>query len=324
MVLVWVGVIILTFIIANVVPRDPVRLRLGPRATADQVAALRKEYGLDLPLPMQFIRYVENLAQGNLGTSLWSERPVLDDLVDYVPATVELSGAALLITLLVGVPLGVAAAAKKGSALDRVASAIATFAVASPAFWIGTVGQIVFYRALGWFPLQGQIAQVLGPPARITGLFVVDSVLSGDVPRLLSSLDHLVLPALALSLWPAAAVFRQVRSSVLETMSTDYVRTAKAKGLPARAVLWGHVFRNSLLPLLSIFGFITAALLSGTFVIEVVFGWPGVGWYATQEILASDYFGTIAITLVIAVIVTTVNLIVDLGYSVVDPRIRYS
>ena len=324
MVLVWLGVTVLTFLIANVVPSDPVALRLGPKATPAAIARWRHEFGLDLPLPQQYARYLSGLLRGDLGVSIWSGRPITRDLSDYLPGTLELAVTALLLSAVVGIPMGLWTARDPGGALDKTVQTLATFSLALPLFWLGLVFQLLFYRNLGWLPLGGRIDLLLGPPNRLSGIYLLDSLLTFDGVRFGSSLVHLALPSITLSLPAIGAVARMTRVSILEVMHFDYVRTAYAKGLTARAVLWVHVLRNALLPVVTLLGNLFNGLLAGVFVVEAVFDWPGLGWYATRVILASDYGSVVSITLVIAVLSTLVNLLVDILYHWMDPRIQFS
>ena len=322
MLLVWLGVTVLVFFIANVVPSDPVALRLGPKATPDSIAYWRHQFGLDQPLPQQYIHYLSRLLHGDLGVSIWSGRPILSDLGDYLPATIELALASLLLAGLIGIPLGVWAMVHPGGWVDRIVQFIAAAGLALPLFWLGLVFQLLFYRQLNILPLDSRIDLVLGPPQRITGFYLLDSLLSGDLLRFGNSLLHLILPAVTLSLPAIGGVARMTRASTLDVLGQDYVRTAHAKGVPGRAVLWRHVLRNALLPVVTLIGNTFNALLAGAFVVEAIFDWPGLGWYATRVILASDYASVVSITLVIAVLCTVVNLLVDITYRWLDPRIQ--
>jgi len=324
MVLVWVGVSLLTFLIANVVPSDPVVLRLGPKASAEAVAFWRHQWGLDLPLHTQYLRYVGGLLRGDLGDSIWSGRPVAQDLADYLPATIELALAAIAVTGVVGIPLGALAAARRGGWLDRLVQALAAFGLAVPLFWLGLVFQLLFYRQWSLLPLDGRIDFLLGPPVRMTGLYTLDSLLQGDWPRLGSSLVHLILPTATLAIFSIAGLARMVRASTLEELGAEYVRTARAKGLAEETVLRRHVLRNALLPAVTLLGLTFNSLMAGVFVVETIFNWPGIGWYATHAILAADYGAVVSTTLVVAVIATTVNLLVDIAYRLLDPRIQFS
>jgi peptide/nickel transport system permease protein len=323
-ILVWLGVILLTFIITNVIPSDPVALRLGPKASPEAIAYWRHEYGLDQPLPKQFVDYVGNLLRGDLGVSIFSGRQIGRDIALYLPATLELALSAILITILAGIPLGVQAARHKGSLLDRFVMGLSSFGLAVPLFWLGLVLQLLFYRQFDLLPLDSRITLYLGAPEHITGLYVVDSLLSLDLQRLGSSLTHLILPTITLSLFTLGAVARMVRASTLENLNADYARMARAKGATEARVFWSHVVRNSLLPTVTVLGNTFNALLAGVFVVEVVFNWQGIGWYATKSILSADYTAIMGVTLIIAIISTTLNLLVDILYGALDPRIQYS
>jgi peptide/nickel transport system permease protein len=322
LILVWVGVTILVFLIANVVPSDPVAFRLGSKASPESIAYWRHQYGLDQPLPQQYLRYMKGVLHGDLGTSIWSGRPILKDLVDYLPATLELALTALFLAIVVGIPLGIWAGKNPGGIVDRGVQIFASFGLALPLFWIALVFQLFFYRNLGWLPLMDRIDLVLGPPPHITGFYLVDSLLTGDLGRFGDSLSHLVMPVVVLSLPTIGAVARMTRASILEVMTQDYVRTARAKGVPQRLLLWKHVLSNALLPVVTLLGNAFNGLLAGVFVVEVIFNWPGLGWYATRVILASDYGSVVSITRVIAIMATTVNLGVDILYHRLDPRIQ--
>jgi peptide/nickel transport system permease protein len=322
MLLVWFGVTLLTFFIANVVPRDPVALRLGPRASDEAIQKWRHEYGLDQPLPQQYLRFMTHLFQGDLGVSIWSGRPITRDLADYIPATLELSFITLFLTILIGIPLGVTAASFPGSFLDRAIEFFASLGLALPLFWVGLLLQLWFYRNLGFLPLDSRIDLALGAPHHITGFFLIDSLLHGDMPRLLNSFQHLILPVVTLCLPSVGALARMTRASVIETYEQDYVRAARAKGISQERLMVRHVLRNALLPVVTVAGNLFNALLAGVFVVEAIFNWNGLGWYATRVILASDYGAIVSITLVIAVLCTLVNLVVDILYQVLDPRIQ--
>lgn len=320
--LVWLGVTILTFFIANVLPADPVAMRLGPKASAESIAHWRQVYGLDQPLPQQYLRYLSGLLHFDLGDSIWSGRPILRDLRDYLPATLELSIFTLLLSLLVGIPLGVASANTSHRWLDGIIQLFSTMGTALPLFWVGLLFQLLFYRDLKVLPFDGRIDVLLGAPPRVSGFYVLDSFLAGDLPRLGSSLVHLILPSVTLALPVIGGVIRMTRGSVLEVRRTDYIRTARAKGIPWKVILNKHVLRNAMLPVVTLTGNLFNAMLAGTFVVEAIYNWPGLGWYATRVILAYDYMAVVSITLVVAVMCTLVNLIVDILYGVLDPRIQ--
>ena len=322
MVFVWIGVTLLTFLIANVVPADPVAMRLGPKASPAAIQKMRREMGLDKSLPEQYVRYLIGLLHGNLGTSIWSGRPILRDLGDYLPATIELATSALLLSVALGIPLGLWAATHPGRFPDRLVQNLSAAGLALPLFLFGMLLQLLFYLKLGWLPLDSRINLIYGPPERLTGLYILDSLLRLDFYRLGSSLVHLIMPATTLSLPAIGAIARMMRASTIEVLGQEYIRAARARGIPRRLLLWRHVLANALLPVVTLIGNTFNALLAGTFVVEVVFSWPGLGWYATKVIRALDYGSIVSVTLVIAVLCTLVNLIVDLLYRKLDPRIQ--
>jgi peptide/nickel transport system permease protein len=322
MIVVWVGVATLTFFIANVIPSDPVRLRLGPKSNEAAVEKARKEFGLDKPLPVQFFNYFGSLLKGDLGQSIRTNQPVLSDLEKFFPATLELTLTSAILIILIAIPLGVLAAIHFGSFFDRICDLAASSFMGLPIFWTALIMQLFFYGFLNILPLDSRIDLLLGAPQHITGLFILDSLLTRDWPRLISSIQHIILPTVALSIASFAEIFRQVRANVLETLKTDFVRTARAKGLPGRLVTLRHVLRNSLLPVVTMFGLLLSDLLSGAFIIEYIFNWPGIGMYGMQSVIGVDYSAVVSVTLMVALICTITNLLVDLTYKLLDPRIQ--
>lgn len=317
------GICILTFVLSRVLPSDPARGAVG-KAGAEQYEAMRERMGLDQPLPEQFWRYASGLARGDLGYSYASRRSVAEDIGDYFPATFELTIASLLLAVGVGTPLGVLSAARRGGWLDRAAGWGALVSVALPLFVIGLFFQVVFYKTLGWFPVAGRISPELGAPARLTGMFTVDSLLHLDWPRLGSSLKHLVLPAVTLALLPIAIISRLIRSSMLEALAKDYVRTARSKGISEQRVIYRHALRNALLPVVTSLGMLFGTLLGGAFLVEVVYTFPGLGLYVLDSILRAETAPIVSATLVVATLYMLANLAVDIVYVFIDPRIRYS
>lgn len=320
---VLLGIFVLTFFLSRVLPGDPARGAVG-KAGVEHYEAMREKMGLDLPLTEQFWRYTSSLAQGDFGYSYSTRRPVAEDLTSYFPATLELTLAALLIAIVIGLPLGVLSAAHRGSLLDHAAGTIALASVALPLFVAGLVFQVVFYKHLGWLPASGRIAPELGSPDRITGMFVLDSLLRGDWVRLKSSLSHLVLPAFTLAIPLIAIISRTVRASMTEVLGKDFVRTARSKGLSEQRVVYGHALRNALLPVVTSLGMIFGSLLGGAFLVEVVYTFPGLGLYTLNSILRAETAPIVASTLLVASLYLIANLIVDVVYVVIDPRIRYA
>jgi peptide/nickel transport system permease protein len=323
MILVWVGISIMIFLIANVVPVDPVALRLGPKATPESVAYWRHQFGLDQPLYSQYLGFVAGIFKGDLGTSIWSGRLVIKDLADYLPGTIELALSAIILTIIIGIPLGVFGATRQGGIIDPLIQIFTAFGLALPLFWLGMLFQLLFYRQLSILPLDSRIDLLLGGPSHITGLYTLDSLFEGDWIRLGNSFKHLILPAVTLSLPAIGGVARMARASTLEVMSAEFVRTARSKGGSAGYVLRKHIVRNALIPVTTLLGNTLNSLLAGTFVVEAIFDWPGLGWYATKVILAADYGAMVSITMVIAITATFINLIVDILYGFLDPRIEF-
>jgi peptide/nickel transport system permease protein len=322
LILVMVGVSIFTFILAHLVPVDPAAAALGQNAREDQIAAYRQELGLDRPVVEQYFTYIGHLLHGDFGVSIRTRRPVADDLLDFLPATMELSLAALLVSLVFGIPLGMAAALRRNSWVDALARLLALVGGSIPIFYLGLLLISLFYRQLRWLPGPGRLDSTMKPPQFITGLFTVDALLTGNWPVLENSLYHLILPAVTLGYFSTAVLLRMTRSAMLEVWSQDYVRTARAKGLAYRVVVWRHALRNALPPVLTTIGITFGSLLSGAVLTETIFNWPGLGRYATTSVTSLDFPAVMGVTLVAAIVYPLVNTLVDIGYTFVDPRVR--
>ena len=320
---IW-GISLVTFVLARLVPSDPARLIAGPRAGPEAVAVVRHDYGLDQPAPEQYLRYLSGLLRGDLGRSFSSKRPVADDLRAFLPATIELGTASLLLALLVGVPVGIIAAVRRNSGVDYAGRGMAILGLSLPPFWIGLLAQLVFYSGLTLLPIGGRLSQDVAAPPSITGMYTVDSLLAGQGRTFVDALQHLILPTVVLSFGTMAVFVRLVRTALLEVLAQDYVRTARAKGLAERGVVIGHALRNAILPVLTIGALQLGLLLSGVLLIESIFSWPGIGRYTAQAIISSDYNGIMGVTIVLAVIYLLINTVVDLLYVWLDPRIKYS
>jgi peptide/nickel transport system permease protein len=319
--IVLLGMSLITFALTHLVPGNPARLLAGPHATASQVAVLRHQYGLDRSLPAQYFTYMGDLFRGNLGMSITTRRPVAQDLGQFFPATIELTAAAMLIVVLLGLPLGLLGGLLKGRLPDHAIRLFSISAVSMPVFWLGIVLQIVFYEKLNVLPDSGRIDALTIPPAHVTGLYSLDSLLAGDTAAFRSSLEHLVLPAVTLAAGSLAVVTRMMRASVIETAESDHLRAAEAKGLKTALIVRRHIFRNALLPVTTVLGLQIGTLLAGSVLTEVVFSWPGIGLYAVNAIGNLDYAAIMGVTLLISGVYVVVNLIVDLVYLVLDPRI---
>ncbi len=319
---VMIGVSVITFAISHVVPADPAVAALGDHATDAQIAAFRAEYRLDRPLPEQYATYVVGLLHGDLGRSIRTRRSVADDLADSFPATLELSLAALAISLLIGIPAGIWSAIYRGRLPDVIVRIAALAGGSLPVFWLGLIVIGLFYYQLGWFPGGGRLDTFVSPPPTRTGLYVVDSVLALDVDALRSSLIHLVLPSLTLGYFSTAVVARMTRSSMLEVLGQDYMRTARAKGLAERLIVVRHGLRNALIPTVTVIGLTFGSLLSGAVLTETIFSWPGLGRYATASAISLDFPAVLGVTLLAAIVYPVANLAVDIAYYWLDPRIQ--
>lgn len=314
------GVSIVVFLFLRLIPGDPATAILRENATAEQVAALNARLGLDRPLHEQYVAYVGRILTGDLGEGFFTRVPVADDLGRRFPATAELALTAVLIATVVGILLGIVAAIRRGSAFDYGTMTLSLIGVSMPIFWLGLMFIYLFAVDLRWLPPSTRGEQ---PDPLRTGLYTVDYLLAADVTGFLEALKHLVLPAAVLATVPLAVIARQTRSAMLEVLSQDFVRTAWSKGLRERTIVVRHVLRNALLPVVTVIGLQIGNLLSGAVLTETVFSWPGVGTYVLSSIVSRDYPVVQSVVLVFALIYVLVNLIVDLSYAWLDPRIRY-
>ena len=320
---VMIGVSIITFALSHLVPADPAVVALGDHATDAQINAFREKYALNKPVPEQYWIYVTNLAKGDLGTSLRTRRPVAADLHDFFPATFELSLTALVLSILIGVPAGVVSATARNRLPDHVVRILSLIGGSVPIFWLGLILIGFFYGRLGWLPGGARIDKFIPPPPHVTGLFTVDSLLAGDLKAFGSSVQHLLLPALALGYFSTAIIARMMRSSMLEVLNREYVLSARARGLRQGRVIWRHAVRNALIPTVTTVGVTFGSLLSGAVLTETIFSWPGLGRYATNSAISLDFPAVMGVTLLAALVYTVTNLIVDVGYRWLDPRIRH-
>lgn len=320
---VMIGVSIITFGLSHLVPADPAVVALGDHATDAQINAFREKYGLNKPVPEQYWIYVTNLLHGDLGISLRTRRPVAADLRTFFPATFELSLAALVVSILVGIPAGVISAAARNRLPDHVVRIVSLIGGSVPIFWLGLILITFFYGRLGWLPSGARIDKFIPPPPTLTGLFTLDSLLVGNYKAFWSSVKHLILPGLALGYFSTAIIARMMRSSMLEVLHQQYVLAARAKGLRQWKVLWRHAARNALIPTVTTIGVTFGSLLSGAVLTETIFSWPGLGRYATNSAISLDFPAVMGVTLLAALVYTAANLIVDVGYHWLDPRIRH-
>ena len=308
------------FLIANAVPGDPVLLQIAA-ANPVLVAAFRHKWGLDLPLWDRYWIFLTGLMHGDFGYSISSHRPVLDDIRDYAPATIELASVAFVLSLCVGLPLGVLAAVRRDSWIDHLARGISLIGVSAPSFWLAFTMLAIFYGALDWAPGPGRLDPIAFPPDRVTGLLLIDTVLAGDWDTFHDAVAHLVLPSIVLASATLGLITRTTRAAMLEALSQDYVRVAKAKGLRARVVVLGHALPNALLPVVTLGGLAYANLLSGAVLTETIFSWPGLGRYTFQSAVALDFPAIMGMTVLVASVFVLVNLLVDISYALLDPRV---
>ena len=318
------GITLLSFALTQLVPANAVTANLGEQAAADPqaVAAFRHRWGLDRPLYEQYGMYVWNLLHGDIGVSISTKRPVLQDLRQFFPATIELAVTALTVSILVGIPLGLLSAARRDTLVDQLTRVMSLVGVSIPVFWLGLVAILLFYFHLGWAPPPGRLSADIVPPPFVTGFIVLDGVLAGRMDVVSDALRHLVLPALVLSSYGLGIITRMMRGSMLEVLAEDYIRTARAKGLSNRTVLLRHAARNGLIPVLTVIGLSFGGLLSGAVITETVFAWPGLGLYAFRSATSFDSPAIMGVGVVVATTYVLVNLVIDVLYGFADPRIR--
>lgn len=321
-----IGVTFITFVLTQLVPGNPALANLGPVTSADPVAvaAWRDRYGLDDPLPVQYATYLGRLLQGDLGESQQSHRPVLTDLREAIPATAELAILSILVSVIVGVTFGVLAAVRQNRPSDHVLRIVSLAGISMPTFWLALIALYVFFFRLGWFPGGGRLDPGVLPADQVTGMYAVDALLAGQWSVAKDALDHMVLPALVLAAFNVSLIMRYTRSAVLEVISDDYVRAARAKGLPERVVIVRHTLRAALPAVITVLGLVFANVLTGAVLIENIFAWPGIGQYAYRAAIELDLPAIMGVSLFVAIVYVIVNFVIDVLYGVIDPRIRLS
>jgi len=318
-----IGVVIVTFLLTRALPGDPAAYFAGPAATREAVEQVRANLGLDRPLPEQFLRYVRDLARGDLGRSLTTGQPVASEIRTRLPASAELTLLGLAVAMLIAVPLGILAATRPGSLADHACRIVATAGVSLPVFFTGLILVYVFYYRLGWAPPPlGRLDIFNSPPPAVTGFYLIDSLLAGQPETFIASLRQLVLPALTLAIFSLAPIARMTRASMLAVLSSDFVRTARASGLKAGTVVVTYAFRNALLPVITTLGMVFSFLLGANVLVEKVFAWPGIGSYAVEALITSDFAPVQGFVLTMAVLYVLLNLVIDVLYGWIDPRVR--
>ena len=325
MIVLMLGVSLLVFLISHLVPSDPVASNLSQSALSDPeaVAAFEAKWGLDKPLYMQYLIYLGNLLHGDLGTSIRTGQPVLKDLMQYYPATLELSIWAMVVAIVLGVLFGVLSAIFRDKAVDQGLRAISVSGVSIPSFWFALLVLYVFFYKLGWFPGPGRLSSRVSAPSDGTGLYLLDGLLTGNMQLFADALSHLILPALVLGFFTMGLITRQTRSNLLEVMSQDYIRTARAKGMTERRLVWHHALGNALIPVITVAGMGFCNMLGGMVFVEKIFSWPGIGQYAYLSATTLDFPAICGVSLLIALNYVVINLIIDILYGVIDPRVRY-
>ncbi|HVM71943.1 MAG TPA: ABC transporter permease [Anaerolineales bacterium] len=321
---VLVGVSIITFFLARVVPSDPAELYIGPKARAADIARVRKQLGLDRPLPIQYLYYMRDLLRGDLGTSIGTKQPVLQEIMNRSTASLELLFTGMFLAALIGVPLGVLSARWQGKFLDVVVRTISILGVSMPAFYLGLMFQLVFFRNLHWLPVAGQISTSLRfthPIRPITNFLLVDALLTGNWIAFKDVCLHLILPALTLAAYPIGLIARMTRGAMLEVLEQDYIRTARAYGIKDGVVTYLYALKNAISPTLTVIGLTVAFALTGTFFVEVIYAWPGLGSFTVKSLLNIDYPAIMGITLFGASAYVIINLVVDILQAWIDPRI---
>jgi len=319
----FLGVTLVSFALIRLVPGDPIELLVGEHGIdPERHARLLHQLGFDRPLWAQYLEFLGNLLQGDLGKSIVTRQPVLSEFLTLFPATIELSLAAMIFALAVGLPAGIIAGVRRGSIFDHSVMTVSLTGYSMPIFWWGLLLIILFSGTLGWTPVSGRIS-VLYYIEPVTGFMLVDSLLAGETGAFWSALHHLILPAIVLGTIPLAVIARQTRSAMLEVLGEDYIRTARAKGLPPLRVIGLHALRNALIPVVTIIGLQTGLLLAGAILTETIFAWPGIGKWLVDSIARRDYPSVQGGVLLVACVVIAVNLLVDLAYGLINPRIRY-
>jgi peptide/nickel transport system permease protein len=323
---VLLGMTLIAFAVTKAIPTDPIIASISQEASnhPEIVAAYRKEWGLDKPVPVQYLTYVWNLLHGDMGVSIYTHRPVLEDLLDYLPATVELATVTIVFSVVLSVPLGILAAMVRGGMTDLVIRLVTLVGVAMPIFWLALVLLDIFYLHLGWAPAPGRLDYALQPPPPVTGFYVIDALIAGQPATAWNALSHLALPAFVLATWSVGLLTRMTRASMLAVLPQDFLRAARSKGASDFYVIRRHAAPNAMIPVVTVIGLAYGDLLSGALLVETIFGWPGIGRYAFNAAVHVDFPAIIGVALTVGFIYTIVNLVVDVAYAVLDPRVRAS
>jgi len=324
LIIMLIGVASIVFILTKMVPGDPVVANLSQRSLNDPtiVSAFKAKYGLDKPVIVQYFLYMRNIFQLNLGTSIRTNKPVMAELGRCFPATAELAIFAIVLASILGILFGIISAMRRNSIIDQIVRAISVIGVSIPSFWFALIVLFVFYYKLKIMPGPGRLSSSFDAPTAVTGFYTIDSLIMGNIPEFLDALRHLVLPGSVLAAFTMGLITRTTRSNMLDVMSTDYIRTARAKGLTEKRIIWHHAIGNALIPVLTVIGLGFGNLLGGMVLVETIFNWPGVGQFAYNSVKALDYPSIIGVSLLIALNYMMINTVVDILYGMIDPRVR--
>src|SRR5213596_1838168 len=318
-----IGVVIVTFLLTRALPGDPAAYFAGPADTKEAIEQIRVTLGLDRPLYVQFIRYVGDLARGDLGNSLTTGQPVASEIKTRLPASAELTLLGLMVSMAIAVPLGIMAATRPGSLIDHACRVVTTAGVSLPVFFTGLILVYVFYYLLGWAPAPlGRLDIFFSAPPHVTGFYLIDSLIAGNLELFVAALKQLILPALTLGIFSLAPIARMTRASMLAVLASDFVRTARASGLTPFTVIVTYAFRNAMLPVITTLGMVFSFLLGANVLVEKVLAWPGIGSYAVEALIASDFAPVQGFVLTMAIMYVLLNLLIDIFYGVIDPRVR--
>jgi ABC-type dipeptide/oligopeptide/nickel transport system permease component len=318
-----IGVVIVTFLLTRALPGDPAAYFAGPAASREAIEQIRVKLGLDQPLYVQFLRYLQDLVRGDLGNSLTTGQPVTTEIRTRLPASAELTLLGLIASVTIAVPLGIVAATRPNSLIDHACRVVATAGVSLPVFFTGLILVYVFYYLAGWAPAPlGRLDIFYSPPPHVTGFYLIDSTLAGDGEVFIASLKQLILPAITLGVFSLAPITRMTRASMLAVLASDFVRTARASGLTPFTVVVVYAFRNAMLPVVTTLGMVFSFLLGANVLVEKVFAWPGIGSFAVEALIASDFAPLQGFVLMMAVMYVVLNLVIDILYGVIDPRVR--
>ncbi len=310
------------FFISRLVPGDPARLIAGQFANEDQVEKIRKEYNLDKPIPIQYFLYLRDTLRGEFGISMHTRRPIMQDIKEFYPATIELGLVSIFLIITIGVPLGVISAIKKDKLLDHFSRFIAIGGAAAPVFWMGILAQLLFFYTLGLLPIGDRLSSGITSPDPITGLYLIDSLLTRNWKVFWDSIYHIILPAMLMSVSSMSSVVRQTRNEMLKVMKEDYILFHTAYGLSTQTVLFKYALRNALTPTISVLGLTFGLLLSRSYLVETVCGWPGIGRYVAMAVLTSDFPAIAGATMVIAFSYVFINVAVDISYMLLNPQVK--